>query len=124
MNFFKYNGCKKTAGVLFKHPINKKFQAVFKYDLFHFREGKEVSYNFSMTNKLSLLNILTPVPVILNVSGLVYSQQKSKGRCDLRVNFRAKLKEVVAFNDGFYSLRCFYSLMQNCLSLCMRAVIL
>lgn len=28
MNFFKYNGSKKTAGVLFKDPINKKFQAV------------------------------------------------------------------------------------------------
>ena len=57
MNFFKYNGCKKTAGVLFKDPINKKFQAVFKYDLFHFREDKDVSYKFSMTNKLSLLSI-------------------------------------------------------------------
>lgn len=109
MNFFKYKGCKKTAGVLFKDPINKRFQAVFKYDLFHFREGKEVSYKFSMTNKFSLLSIFSPVPVILNVSGLVYSQQKSKGRRDIRVNFRAKLKEVVAFNDGFYSLRCFYS---------------
>jgi len=108
MNFFKYNGCKKTAGVLFKDPINKKFQAVFKNDLFHFREGKEVSYKFSMTNKLSLLSIFSPVPVILNVS-LVYSRQKSKGRCDIRENFRAKLKEVVAFNDGFYSLRCFYN---------------
>lgn len=109
MNFFKYNGGKKTAGVLFKDSINKKFQAVFKYDLFHFREGKEVSYKFSMTNKLSLLSIFSPVPVILNVSGLVYSQQKSKGRCDLRVNFRAKLNEVVAFNDGFYSIGCFYN---------------
>ena len=109
MNFFKNNGCKKTAGVLFKDPINKKFQAVFKYDLFHFREDKDVSYKFSMTNKLSLLSIFSPVPVILNVSGLVYSQQKSEGRCDLRVNFRAKLKKLVAFNDGFYSIGCFYS---------------
>lgn len=104
MNFFKYNGCKKTAGVLFKDPIKKKFQAVFKYDLFHFREDKDVSYKFSMTNKLSLLSIFSLVPVILNVSGLVYSQQKFEGRCDIRVNFRAKLKEVVAFNDGFYSI--------------------
>ena len=73
-----------------------------------------------MTNKLSLLSILSPVPVILTIS-LVYSQQKSKGRCDLRENFRAKLKKSCCFQRWLLFPRLLLQLNAE-LSLCMRAV--